>query len=137
MENVAAPVAAPKQKNPILAAIGSFFIPGLGQVYNGEGFIKGLLYLIGTLIGFMILFIPGLAIWIYGIYNAYKVAKNMNMGIVPYKETTTINLAIYIVVYLIILGIYLVIFVIYFVILSAIITAFVFGMVGGISGSSY
>jgi TM2 domain-containing membrane protein YozV len=129
MENVAAPVTAPKQKNPILAAIGSFFIPGLGQVYNGEGFVKGLLYLIGTLIGWIILFIPGLAIWLFGIYKAYKVAKDMNAGIVPYKETTTINLAIYIVIALIIYGIYLVAIIIF----SAIIAAFIFGM----TGSSY
>jgi TM2 domain-containing membrane protein YozV len=133
MENVATPVAAPIQKNPILAAIGSFFIPGLGQVYNGEGFVKGLLYLIGTLIGFIILFIPGLAIWIYGIYNAYKVANNMNAGIVPYKETTTINLAIYIVIALIIYGIYFVAIIIF----SAIIAAFVFGMIGGTTSYGY
>jgi TM2 domain-containing membrane protein YozV len=133
MENVAAPVAAPKQKNPLLAAIGSFFIPGLGQVYNGEGFVKGLLYLIGTLIGYIILFIPGFAIWLFGIYKAYKVAKDMNAGIVPFKETTTINLAIYIVIALIIYGIYVVAIIIF----SAIIAAFVFGMVGGTTSYNY
>jgi TM2 domain-containing membrane protein YozV len=133
MENVAAPVAAPKQKNPLLAAIGSFFIPGLGQVYNGEGFVKGLLYLIGTLIGYIILLIPGFAIWLFGIYKAYKVAKDMNAGIVPFKETTTINLAIYIVIALIIYGIYVVAIIIF----SAIIAAFVFGMVGGTTSYNY
>ncbi len=28
-------------KNPVIAAILSFFIPGLGQVYNGGGFREG------------------------------------------------------------------------------------------------
>jgi len=125
--NVAAPVTAPKQKNPLLAAIGSFFIPGLGQVYNGEGFVKGLLYFIGALIGYIVLFLPGLVIWLYGIYNAYSVAKKINEGLIPYKETTTMNLAIYIIIAL-------VIYVIYFIVImvvAAIIAAFVFGMTGG------
>jgi TM2 domain-containing membrane protein YozV len=69
-----------KEKSPILAAIGSFFIPGLGQVYNGEGYAKGFKYLIGMYIGSLLLVIPGLAIWIYGIYNAYRMANKINAG---------------------------------------------------------
>jgi len=133
MESVAAPVVALKQKEPILAAIGSFFIPGLGQVYNGEEFVKGFLYLIGTLIGLIILVIPGLAIWLYGIYKAYDVAKKMNEGIVPYKETTTTNLALYIIIALVIYVIYIVIVAILGVLLAAVIAAIVFNM----GGSSY
>jgi TM2 domain-containing membrane protein YozV len=84
-------------KEPLLAAIGSFFFPGLGQVYNGEGMVKGLMYLIGWLIGSLIFIIPGLAIWLYGIYNAYKVADKMKSGTIPAKGTTTVNLIIFIV----------------------------------------
>ena len=124
MENVAAPVAAPKQKSPILAAIGSFFIPGLGQVYNGEGFLKGLLYIIGVSVGSIILLIPGILIWIYGIYNAYSVAKKINAGLIPFKETTTVSLIIYVILALII---YIVIFVI-IALFVAIILALIFGM---------
>jgi len=116
--------AVTKQKSPILAAIGSFFIPGLGQVYNGEGMLKGLLYFIGIIIGSFILFIPGLIIWLYGVYNAYKVAKDMNAGMVPYKETSTLNLALYIVLYLVVVGIFTAIAFIF----SAVITAFLFAI---------
>ena len=85
------------KKEPLLAAIGSFFFQGLGQVYNGEGMVKGLMYLIGWLIGSLIFIIPGLAIWLYGIYNAYKVADKMKSGTIPAKGTTTANLIIFIV----------------------------------------
>ncbi|BAI61436.1 hypothetical protein MCP_1364 [Methanocella paludicola SANAE] len=86
-----------KEKNPLLAAIGSFFVPGLGQVYNGEGMLKGMLYVIGMIIGSIVLVIPGLAIWIYGIYNAYKVAGKINLGEVPYKETSIGKIILYII----------------------------------------
>ena len=74
------------KKEPLLAAVGSFLFPGLGQVYNGEGMVKGLMYLIGTLIGLLIFILPGLAIWLYGIFNAYKVADNMKSGTIPGKR---------------------------------------------------
>lgn len=111
-------------KEPLLAAIGSFFFPGLGQVYNGEGMVKGLMYLIGTLIGYLILFIPGLAIWLYGIYNAYKVADKMKSGTIPAKGTSTANLIIYIVISLIIIAIY---FVVIFFVIAVILAAFIYG----------
>ena len=90
------------KKEPLLAAIGSFIFPGLGQVYNGEGMLKGLMYLIGTLIGSLIFILPGLAIWLYGIFNAYKVADKMKSGIIPVKGTTTANLIIFVVISLVI-----------------------------------
>lgn len=113
-----------KQKNPLLAAIGSFFIPGLGQVYNGEGMLKGLLYVIGMIIGSLILILPGLAIWIYGIYNAYKVAGKINLGQVPYKDVSIVSLILYVIL------VFVIEFVIIFIIvmLSAIIMAFIFEM---------
>ena len=69
-------------KNPALAAILSFFVCGLGQIYNGE-LGKGL----GLLIGFWIcialslLILPiliAVVLWIYGIYDAYNTAQEMN-----------------------------------------------------------
>lgn len=63
-----------------------------------------------------------------------SVAKNMNAGIVPYKETTTLNLAIYV---LIALVAYVIYFVVMIIILSAIIAAFVFGMTGGTTSYGY
>lgn len=115
MENVTNQPAQPAttQKEPLLAAVGSFFFPGLGQVYNGEGMVKGLMYLVGTLIG-SLLILPGLAIWLYGIYNAYIVADKMKSGIMPVKGTTAANLIIYIVVSLIIDFVYAIVILIVF-----------------------
>ncbi len=64
----------------MMAAIGSFLIPGLGQVYNGEGMVKGFLYVIGVFIGTIIFVIRDWLIWLYGIYNAYSVAGKKNSG---------------------------------------------------------
>jgi TM2 domain-containing membrane protein YozV len=122
--NQATAITPHTEKNPLLAAAGSFFFPGLGQVYNGESIVKGLLFFVGTLIGYIIFILPGLAIWVYSIYNAYKVAKDMNAGLVPYKETTTANLAIFAVISLVIYGLYF----IGIIILSAVIAAFIFGI---------
>jgi TM2 domain-containing membrane protein YozV len=57
-----------KQKNPGLAAVASFLIPGLGQIWLGK---------IGT--GILIFLLCWLVVpWLYGIYDAYKTAKNYN-----------------------------------------------------------
>jgi len=72
-------------KNPGLAAVLSFFITGLGQIYNGQigkgialiaaAVVSGLLCTV--VVGFILL--P--AIWIYGIYDAYKTAERINKSI--------------------------------------------------------
>jgi hypothetical protein len=117
------------RKSPLLAAIGSFFLPGLGQVYNGEGILKGLLYMIAISIGYLIFILPGFALWLYGIYNAYSVANRMNLGQLPYRHAS--GLAI--------VGFIILVFAIYFIValivvmFSAVITAFIFAM----AGSSY
>ena len=133
MENtVNQPVApVPGKKEPLLAAIGSFIFPGLGQVYNGEGFLKGLLYLFGTIIGSVIFVIPGLIVWLYGIYNAYKVADKMKSGIIPTKGTTTANIIIFIVLSIIIdVVLAAIIF-----ILLAIIMVFVYGISNSVTST--
>ena len=69
-------------KNPGLAAVLSFVIVGLGQIYNGEigkGILLIVLYVISialclVFIGYI--FLP--VIWIYGIYDAYKTAQKIN-----------------------------------------------------------
>lgn len=110
-------------KEPLLAAVGSFFFPGLGQVYNGEGMVKGFMYLIGSLIGYLIFLLPGVAIWLYSIYNAYKVADKMKSGTIPVKGTSNANLLIFIVISIVIYIIYF--FVI--VLILAIFAAFIYG----------
>ena len=72
-------------KSPGLAAILSFFIVGLGQIYIGLT-KKGILLFIGAVIsGFLMLILIGwitwLVIWGYGIYDAYNSAEKMNQGI--------------------------------------------------------
>ena len=112
------------KKEPILAAIGSFIIPGAGQIYNGDSFIKGLLILLGTTIGALFLVIPGLIIWLYGIYDAYSVSKKINSGKIRNKEVPGINVLLFIIIAIVWIFIWFIITII----LAAVIAAFVFGM---------
>lgn len=69
-------------KSPGLAAVLSFFVTGLGQIYNGQigkgiGFIVG--YFISWLLMFVIIgFITTPIIWIWGMVDSYKVANALN-----------------------------------------------------------
>ncbi len=63
-----------EEKSPAVAILCSFFIPGLGQVYNGDT-EKGIAVFFGTLIGVFIFFIPGLLVWLFGLYDVYTTAK--------------------------------------------------------------
>jgi len=71
-------------KSPGLAAVLSFLIVGLGQIYNGQ-IAKGLLLLLGAIIsGVLMLILIGfifwIIIWLYAIYDAYNTAKKINAG---------------------------------------------------------
>jgi TM2 domain-containing membrane protein YozV len=92
------------EKNPIISLILSFFISGLGQVYNGET-LKGVALFFGTIIGYMIFVIPGVIVWVYGMYDAYTTAKKMNEGTVPYKETNVLVMIGFVVLILIIVAV--------------------------------
>lgn len=81
-------------KSPFIALILSFFIIGLGQVYNGR-FWKGVGFLIAMPIGLLFLIIPGILIWIWGLYDAYTDAEKINRGEVPYKEPTVWEIIIF------------------------------------------
>lgn len=69
-------------KNSGLAAVLSFFVCGLGQIYNGEigkgiGFIIG--YFVSWLLMFVLIgFITTPILWIWGMIDAYKVAERIN-----------------------------------------------------------
>jgi hypothetical protein len=69
------------------AVILSVLIPGLGQSYNGKYF-RGFGLLIAAAIGLLAFIMPGLLVWIYGIYDSYKTARAMNEGKIPYVPTT-------------------------------------------------
>lgn len=91
-------------KNPLIAAVLSFLVPGWGQVYNGQGYFKGLTFMIGELVGLLFFIVPGLIVWVYGIYKAYKVADSINKGLMPAgKEVTLVNHIIYLVIFFVVM----------------------------------
>jgi len=72
------------EKSPGLAAVLSFFIVGLGQIYNGQ-IGKGIVLIICYVISWLlVLILIGLILvpilWIYGIYDAYTTATKINAG---------------------------------------------------------
>ncbi|AUB55217.1 MULTISPECIES: hypothetical protein [Methanobacterium] len=68
-------------KNPIIAAILSFLIPGLGEIYAGKtmmGIILVIIAIILTAAIYMVTFyawIVYIIVWIYSIYDSYTTAK--------------------------------------------------------------
>jgi len=72
----------PQPKNPALAAILSFLISGLGQIYNGEigkGIVIIIVQVINAFLTVLIIgFVTGFAVWIWSIYDAYKTAEKIN-----------------------------------------------------------
>lgn len=81
------PQLFPSDKNPAIAAVLSFVIVGLGQVYNGQIF-KGVVFHIGmwfaVIIGvlfFWLIFpilIP-IGLWLFNVYDAYDQAQKLNL----------------------------------------------------------
>ena len=69
-------------KNPGVAAVLSFFVMGLGQMYNGEiakGLIFIVLYALSVLAMFILIgFLTTPILWAYGIYDAHKTANRIN-----------------------------------------------------------
>jgi len=97
--------APAQKKDTAIAAIASFLFPGLGQVYNG-GFVRGLCFFFGTIIGYLFFAIPGIIIWIYGIYDAYKTANAMNKGEIPFVPHSTNHIIAFILIGIVALIIY-------------------------------
>lgn len=112
-----------RKKNTALAAIASFFFPGLGQVYNGA-FVRGLSIFFGTLVGYLIFMIPGLIIWIFGIYDAYKKADGMNKGEIPFVPHSTQHIIAFIVIGIVVI-------IIYYLVLVAFMTMLLGSMIPG------
>jgi len=81
---------AATHKEPVLALILSFFIPGMGQLYLGNN-DRGLKLIICAVIAWILtavcigLFIY-LGIWIYGMYDAYTSAEKINRGELSYGQ---------------------------------------------------
>jgi TM2 domain-containing membrane protein YozV len=69
-------------KSAGLAAVLSFFISGLGQMYNGQ-ILKGLVILVvqiinGALTTILIGWIPLAIVWVWAIIDAYREAERIN-----------------------------------------------------------
>ena len=69
-------------KNPGLAAVLSFLLNGLGQIYNGQvgkGIIIIVVQIINALLTLIIIgFITGAIVFIWSVYDAYTVANQIN-----------------------------------------------------------
>ena len=71
-------------KNPGVAAVLSFFITGLGQIYNGQ-IGKGVIFLSVQFINVLLMnVVIGLItfpiLWIWSMVDAYKTAQEINEG---------------------------------------------------------
>lgn len=72
-----------EMKSSGIAVILSFFIPGLGQIYNGQ-IGKGILFIIiGFILALSMIVLIGFLLypifWIYNMYDAYKTAERINL----------------------------------------------------------
>jgi TM2 domain-containing membrane protein YozV len=69
-------------RNPAIAVLASFFVPGLGSMLNekaGKGVLILSLYLVSiVLMFFLIGFVTGLAVWIWGMVAAHNDAREWN-----------------------------------------------------------
>jgi len=73
-----------RRKDPGVATLLSFFIPGSGQLYNGQ-IGKGCAFLAVTLVNFLLLFVgigffTGLVTWIWSMVDAHGSAEKINRG---------------------------------------------------------
>jgi len=66
-------------RNPLIAAVASFFFPGLGQTYAGEQ-KRGIIFLAGTLVIGYFLGIVMVIPMLWATYDAYKLSKMVNSG---------------------------------------------------------
>ncbi|RBQ22310.1 hypothetical protein ALNOE001_20460 [Candidatus Methanobinarius endosymbioticus] len=65
--------------NILIATILSFLIPGLGQIYEGQNFLKGIVFLIIGIILYILIYTVETNIciisFIYSIYSAYDACR--------------------------------------------------------------
>ena len=69
-------------KSAGLAAVLSFFYPGLGQIYNGQ-ILKGVaLFVIASICAALMFVLIGFVlyplVWLLGMYDAYSTAESIN-----------------------------------------------------------
>lgn len=62
-----------KDKNGT-AAVMSAIIPGLGQIYKGR-MLRAVGIWAAMFVGFLMLFLPAIAVYVWNIYDAYKLVE--------------------------------------------------------------
>jgi TM2 domain-containing membrane protein YozV len=71
-------------KSSGVAAVLSFILPGLGQIYNGQIGTGIMFIIIAVILGLSVLLIIGIVLlplfWILNVYHAYRTAKQINAG---------------------------------------------------------
>jgi TM2 domain-containing membrane protein YozV len=80
------PMTAPyvRKKDPGVSTMLSFFVPGAGQLYNGQ-IGKGCVFLAVTVVNILLLFVgvglvTGLVTWIWSMVDAHGSAERINRG---------------------------------------------------------
>lgn len=89
-----------RDKNPWTAFFLSVFFDGAGQVYNGQ-LAKGLAVLFGVLAGLFLFIVPGVIVWLYGIYDAHRTARRMNAGEIPFREIRRRDMVVFLAIWLV------------------------------------
>lgn len=74
---ISMPPIIQEKRNSGLAAVLSFLVPGLGQIYCGR-IGRGIFILITTII--LMFIVIGVVEWIWNIYDAYAIAEKINSG---------------------------------------------------------
>lgn len=69
-------------KNARVAVLCSFFVCGLGQVYNGQ-IVKGIVFFVAFVISALLVsavigFVTTPLLWIWGMVDAYRSAERIN-----------------------------------------------------------
>jgi TM2 domain-containing membrane protein YozV len=73
-QRVSAPIAA-REKSPIIAAILSFLLAGVGEMYAGKMRRGIVILLAGVILAAISMGVGYFLIWLLSIYDAYKLAK--------------------------------------------------------------
>ncbi len=71
--------ATKTDQNPIIAAVLSLLLCGVGQMYNGQ-WKKGIVLLVGVIILAYLIGIFAIVVTLYAIYDAYTTANKINNG---------------------------------------------------------
>ncbi len=76
------PSVAVAPKSPGIALLASFFIPGLGQLINGDS-ARGVVMLVGWVVSLVLMvvligFLTAFAIWVWSMVDAYQGARTWN-----------------------------------------------------------